>query len=123
MFLEYTFQWRVVWKHWPELVQAGILTLQITILSIILGLLIAAILAALQDSKNPFARGIAACTQWAEGRVCALARNTPVHCYEVIAGHRADDALEIYGAIESTTQCRMVGIKCISINDRDLLDS
>ena len=70
MFLEYTFQWRVVWKHWPELVQAGILTLQITILSIILGLLIAAILAALQDSKNPFARGIAA--TW-----IALARNTP----------------------------------------------
>ena len=29
---EYTFQWRVVWKHWPELIEAGLLTLQITVL-------------------------------------------------------------------------------------------
>ena len=33
---------------------------------------------------------------------------------EVIAGHRADDALEIYGAIQSITQCRLVDIKRIS---------
>ena len=70
MLFEYTFQWRVVWKHWPELVQGGILTLQITVLSIVLGLAIAAILAAFQDSKNPIARGVA--TTW-----IALARNTP----------------------------------------------
>lgn len=67
---EYTFQWRVVWKHWPELIQAGLLTLQITVLSIIIGLAIAAVLATFQDSKNPFARGVA--TAWV-----ALARNTP----------------------------------------------
>ena len=67
---EYTFQWRVVWKHWPELIEAGLLTLQITVLSIVIGLAIAAVLAAIQDSKNPFARGVA--TSWV-----ALARNTP----------------------------------------------
>ncbi len=70
MLFEYTFQWRVVWKHWPELVQGGILTLQITILSIILGLAIASVLAVLQDSKYQTARGIA--STWV-----ALARNTP----------------------------------------------
>ena len=67
---EYTFQWRVVWKHWPELIEAGLLTLQITVLSIVIGLAIAAVLAAIQDSKNPIARGVA--TSWV-----ALARNTP----------------------------------------------
>ena len=67
---EYTFHWRVVWKHWPELLQAGLLTLQITILSIVIGLVIAAVLAAFQDSKNRYARGFAA--SW-----IALARNTP----------------------------------------------
>ena len=70
MFFEYTFQWRVVWKHWPELVQGGILTLQITVLSIVLGLAIAAVLATFQDSRNPIARGVAA--TW-----IPLARNTP----------------------------------------------
>lgn len=70
MLFEYTFQWRVVWKHWPELVQGGILTLQITILSIILGLAIASVLAVLQDSKYQTARGVASI--WV-----ALARNTP----------------------------------------------
>lgn len=70
MLFEYTFQWRVVWKHWPELVQGGILTLQITVLSIVLGLAIAAVLATFQDSRTPIARGVAA--TW-----IALARNTP----------------------------------------------
>ncbi len=70
MLFEYTFQWRVVWKHWPELVQGGILTLQITILSIVLGLAIASVLATFQDSKFQTARGIA--STW-----IALARNTP----------------------------------------------
>ncbi len=67
---EYTFHWRVVWKHWPELIQAGLLTLQITILSIIIGLAIAAVLAVLQDSKNRYLRAVA--VSWV-----ALARNTP----------------------------------------------
>ncbi len=67
---DYTFQWRVVWKHWPELLQAGALTLQLTVLSIVIGLVIAAALAAFQDARNPFAKGLA--TTWV-----ALARNTP----------------------------------------------
>ena len=67
---DYTFQWRVVWRHWPELLQAGALTLQITLLSIIIGLGIACALAAFYDSKNPLVRGVS--ISW-----IALARNTP----------------------------------------------
>ena len=67
---EYTFQWRVVWKHWPELLQSGLLTLQLTVLSIIIGLLIASVLAVFQDSKNPVTKSIS--ITWV-----ALARNTP----------------------------------------------
>ena len=68
--LDYTFQWRVVWKHWPELFQAGLLTLQLTLLSIIIGLVIAALLAVFKDSDNPILKS--ASIAW-----IALARNTP----------------------------------------------
>jgi hydroxyproline transport system permease protein len=67
---DYTFQWRVVWKHWPEMAQAGLLTLQITVLSVIIGLALASVLAVLRDSKNPVAQSFA--ITW-----IALARNTP----------------------------------------------
>ena len=67
---DYTFQWRVVWRHWPELLQSGVLTLQLTVLSILIGIIIASALAAVHDSKSPLARGV--CVSWV-----ALARNTP----------------------------------------------
>ena len=68
--IDYTFQWRVVWKHWPELLQAGFLTLEITVLSIIIGLIIASALAVFRDSPNIVLRNVA--VSW-----IALARNTP----------------------------------------------
>ncbi|MBI1386377.1 MAG: ABC transporter permease subunit [Rhizobiales bacterium] len=67
---DYTFQWRIVWRHWPQLLDAALLTLQITVLSVVIGLAIAAVLALFRDSTNPFARAIA--ISWT-----ALARNTP----------------------------------------------
>ena len=67
---DYTYQWRVVWKHWPELLDAGLLTIQLTILSIIIGLAIASVLAVFQDSKHPVATRVS--STWV-----ALARNTP----------------------------------------------
>ena len=68
--IDYTFQWRVVWKHWPELLQAGFLTLEITVLSIVIGLAIASALAVFRDSRNVALRNVA--VSW-----IALARNTP----------------------------------------------
>ena len=67
---DYTFQWRVVWRHWPELLQSASLTLQITAFSIVIGLAIAMLLAVFRDSRNPGLRYLA--VGW-----IALARNTP----------------------------------------------
>ena len=54
--LDYTFQWRVVWKRLPDLFEGAILTLELTILSSIIGLLIASILVVWQKSDNSFLR-------------------------------------------------------------------
>lgn len=68
--LDYTFQWRVVWKHLPELLNSGLLTLQLTLFSIVIGLAIASVLAVFRDARNPAAKGFV--VTW-----IALARNTP----------------------------------------------
>jgi hydroxyproline transport system permease protein len=67
---DYTFQWRVVWKHWPELLQAAYLTLEVTALSVVIGLALASVLAAFKDSRVKSLRHLA--SVWV-----ALARNTP----------------------------------------------
>lgn len=70
MALDYTFQWRVVFRHWPELLQAALLTLEITVFSIVMGLAIGLVLAVCRNAENPLARAVAVC--WV-----SLARNTP----------------------------------------------
>jgi polar amino acid transport system permease protein len=67
---DYTFQWRVVLKQWPQLLNAGLLTLEITVLSILFGLVIAMVLAVLRKSENKATRAMA-------GVWVASARNTP----------------------------------------------
>jgi polar amino acid transport system permease protein len=67
---DYTFHWRVVLKQWPQLLQAGLLTLEITVLSILSGLVLAMVLAVFRRSENKAARAVA-------GIWVALARNTP----------------------------------------------
>jgi polar amino acid transport system permease protein len=67
---DYTFHWRVVLKQWPQLLQAGLLTLEITVLSILLGLVFAMVLAVFRRSENKAARAVA-------GIWVACARNTP----------------------------------------------
>jgi His/Glu/Gln/Arg/opine family amino acid ABC transporter permease subunit len=70
LMFDYTFHWRVVLKQWPQLLQAGFLTLEITVLSILFGLVIAMVLAVGRRSQNKFARMMAEI--WV-----ASARNTP----------------------------------------------
>ena len=67
---DYTFHWRVVLKQLPQLLQAGLLTLEITVLSILSGLVLAMVLAVFRRSENKAARAVA-------GIWVALARNTP----------------------------------------------
>ncbi|MDC1280002.1 amino acid ABC transporter permease [Pelagibacteraceae bacterium] len=68
--LDYKFQWRVVWQRLPDLLEGAILTLELTILSSIIGLLIASILVVWQKSDNSFLRNFT--KTW-----ISIARNTP----------------------------------------------
>ena len=67
---DYTFQWIVVWKVLPEMFSAALVTLEVAILSMILGLIIAVFLSLGKDSKNELARTPSII--WIE-----IARNTP----------------------------------------------
>lgn len=67
---DYTFHWRTVWKHWPELLDGAALTLELTALSIIIGFAFAVVLTSFAGADNRAIRAISA--SWV-----ALARNTP----------------------------------------------
>ena len=68
---DYTFQWRIVWRHWPELLDGALLTLELTAFSVVIGFVFAVILTAFARADNKAARAVA--SSWV-----ALARNTPV---------------------------------------------
>ena len=68
--LDYRFQWRVVFKHWPELLDAAFLTLELTVLSVALGLMIGLVLSVWRRSDNRL-------LWWFTATWAALARNTP----------------------------------------------
>lgn len=69
--MDYNFHWRPVFKKLPELLDAGLLTLEVAVLSMIIGITIGLLLAiARMNAPGPL-RWFA--TAWVE-----LARNTPV---------------------------------------------
>lgn len=67
---DYTFHWITVWNVFPEMLSAALITLEVAILSMILGLIIAIFLSLGKDSNNELARTPSVI--WIE-----LARNTP----------------------------------------------
>jgi len=67
---EYTFHWITVWKVFPQMLSAALVTLEVAILSMLLGLIIAIFLSLGKESQNDLAR--TPCVVWIE-----LARNTP----------------------------------------------
>lgn len=68
--MDYNFHWRPVMKSLPDLIEAGLVTLQVAALSMIIGIVIGLVLALLRmNGKGPL-RWFA--TGWVE-----LARNTP----------------------------------------------
>ena len=68
--IDYTFQWRVVWRVWPELAKGAVVTLEITVLSMLIGLAIAMVFAVARRARIPVL------SQFVHGWV-ELARNTP----------------------------------------------
>jgi len=67
---DYTFHWITVWNVFPQMLSAALITLEVAILSMILGLIIAVFLSLGKDSNNELARTPSVI--WIE-----LARNTP----------------------------------------------
>ena len=68
--MNYTFQWGAVWKVWPELAHGALVTIELTILSMVFGLVAGALLALARTSGSRALR--AASLTWVE-----IARNTP----------------------------------------------
>ena len=68
---DYSFHWNTVWKVFPEMLSAAVVTLEVAILSMVLGLIIAIFLSLGKDSKNELLR--IPSIWWIE-----IARNTPV---------------------------------------------
>ena len=69
--MDYNFHWRPVFKKLPDLLEAGLLTLEVAMLSMIIGIVIGLLLAISRMSGPKPLRLFA--TTWVE-----LARNTPV---------------------------------------------
>lgn len=67
---DYSFQWRQALSAWPELLSGAGVTLQIALLAMVLGVLLALILVVLRGMSQPIPRFLAA--TW-----ISIARNTP----------------------------------------------
>ncbi len=68
--MDYEFHWSIVWRHMPEMLQGAFVTLHVSVLSMLIGILIATPLAIAKLNHNKFFSPIA--TVWVE-----IARNTP----------------------------------------------
>lgn len=66
----YTFHWRPAFNALPQMLQGAIVTLELAILSMLLGIAIGVVLAVMRSSKSRILNGIA--VTWVE-----VARNTP----------------------------------------------
>lgn len=68
--MDYTFQWGVVWKAWPELAHGALVTIELTVLCMLLGLVFGTLLAVAKLSQRWALELLSQC--WVE-----IARNTP----------------------------------------------
>jgi polar amino acid transport system permease protein len=67
---EYSFHWLTVWHVFPEMLSAALVTIQVAVLSMIFGLIVAIFLSLGKESENEIFRTVS--VVWIE-----LARNTP----------------------------------------------
>jgi len=75
----YTFHWYQAFRALPDMMQGALVTLQVALLSMVLGVAFAVLLAVARQSVNRAARGLA--TAWVE-----VARNTPA-LFQIYMAH------------------------------------
>lgn len=68
--MEYTFHWRPVFRKLPDLLEAALVTLEVAVLSMVIGILIGLVLALIRMSGNRS-------TVWFAVGWIEIARNTP----------------------------------------------
>ncbi len=85
---EYTFQWRQAFRALPQMLEGALVTMQISLLSMVLGITIAVLLALGRNSKSIWLRGPA--TAWVE-----VARNTPA-LFQIYMAHFGLGSFGIY---------------------------
>ncbi len=70
---DYSFRWNVVWREMPKLIDGAIMTLQITVFSMIIGLILGICLAiARQEEKGLLSRGASVWVEVAPNTPCLL---------------------------------------------------
>ena len=77
--MNYTFQWKQAWNKLPQMLDGALVTMQIAVLSMVIGIVIAIALTLFRQSSNRFLSGIA--TTWVE-----IARNTPA-LFQIYMAH------------------------------------
>ncbi len=68
--MDYTFHWRPVFRKWPDLLEAGLLTMEVAMLALLFGIVIGLLLALVRMSERKTITWFA--VTWIE-----IARNTP----------------------------------------------
>jgi polar amino acid transport system permease protein len=85
---DYTFQWRQAYRALPQMLDGALVTLQIAVLSMVIGVTIAVILAVARNSKSRWLYWPA--TAWVE-----VARNTPA-LFQIYMAHFGLGSFGIY---------------------------
>ncbi|WBU52847.1 amino acid ABC transporter permease [Paracoccus sp. SCSIO 75233] len=75
----YRFQWRQAWNRLPEMLDGALITMQVAILSMAIGIMLAILLTLFRRSNSRILGGIA--TTWVE-----IARNTPA-LFQIYMAH------------------------------------
>ena len=84
----YTFQWRQAFRALPEMLDGALVTMQIAILSMLIGVTIAVLLAVARNARSRWLRAPA--TAWVE-----VARNTPA-LFQIYMAHFGLGSFGIY---------------------------
>jgi His/Glu/Gln/Arg/opine family amino acid ABC transporter permease subunit len=84
----YTFQWRQAQRALPQMLEGAIVTLEIAVLSLVIGISVAVLLAVMRNAKSVWLRAPA--TAWVE-----VARNTPA-LFQIYMAHFGLGSFGIY---------------------------
>jgi len=85
---DYTFQWRQAFRALPQMLEGALVTLQIAVLSMVIGVALAVLLAVMRDSRSRWLSAPA--TAWVE-----VARNTPA-LFQIYMAHFGLGSFGIY---------------------------